>query len=274
MKRKDGEKTFERETDGFPQNNVMRGFSVYNSEGNVEYKTEVERMVYELRQELYPTQAPSPVLPVKENAEKKAAPRVAKTKRKAPVVLILIANVLLLAVIALSCFGIDKIVPFLAVFYKKSASVVMPVSVLDGLFSLAGLPSGLDYSINGDTSATVALIAFAAFGALLTVLSLWQVIAAIVSLARKQEKRRILFGVRAFLMLLCFVGVVLTVITLKAELGFGDLCSLLFPEVMGEYGLPRVSEGYVLYSGYGAYALIVLPIFTMICSSCIYKRKK
>ena len=276
MKKKGEEKTTVlSDNESLYQNNAMRGFSIYNSEGNVEYKAEVERMVYELRQELYPTQeVTAPVLTVKNATASKKASRVKdKNKKKAPVVFVLIFNVLILAVIALGCFDLGKAGTMIAPFYKETATAVVPFSVLDGLFSLTGMGAVVDYYIY-DAFAQVMLIVFAAAGALLTALTVWQIIAAIVSLARKKEKREIRFGVRAFFMLLCFVAILLSIVALKAEFGFGDICSLILPPSLGEFGLPRVDEGYVLYSGYGAYALIILPILTMICSACIYKRKK
>ena len=48
MKHSDGKTT--NSVQSFSPNNYMSGFSIYNSEGNVEYKREVERMVYELKQ--------------------------------------------------------------------------------------------------------------------------------------------------------------------------------------------------------------------------------
>ena len=54
MKRNSGKNEAVEYTPTFSQNAPMRGFSVYNSEGDIYYKSAVERMAYELRRELYP----------------------------------------------------------------------------------------------------------------------------------------------------------------------------------------------------------------------------
>lgn len=274
MKKQSGMDTNEFFDRAYSQDSVTRGFSVYNSEGNVTYKAEVERMVYELRQELYPTTIPTPALPVKEEAAPQKKPAKAKVagKKNAPAAIILIANLIFLAIVAIGCFDVfGKIGCEIAPFYKDAAGACVPVSILDGLFAQLGLPSQLDYSVQADAVDKIFLIVFAVTGALTVVFALWQVIASIVCLAQKKVKK-IRFGWRAFLMLIFLFGVLLSVIALKAQIGFGDLCSLILPKDLG-YGLPCEGEGFTLCGGYGLYGLIVLPIITMICSACIYKKK-
>ena len=270
MKKDSGIKANE-DFESFSQNGTMRGFSVFNSEGNTEYKAEVERMVYELRRELYPVaESTMPPIPVATKAVEKPK-KVEKSKRAFPAVLILIFNLVILAIIAIACFDIGKIGSYIAPFYKKGGDTVVSVSLLDGLFAQLGLDMAkIDYTVHADAASKIALIAFAVTGALVAVFALWQVIASIVCLAGQKKIR---FGWRAFLTLLFLLGALLSLIALKAQLGFGDLCCLILPEGAGDYGLPCLEEGYVLYGGYGLYALIVLPILTMICSSCVYKKK-
>ncbi len=281
MKRNSGKNEAVEYTPTFSQNAPMRGFSVYNSEGDVYYKNEVERMANELRRELYPTaQTASYDFPVRreEVKPKKEEKRVA-TMRVFPLVLILILNALVLAVIALGCFDIGSIGTTISVFFKETAGGdAQSVSLLDGLFGeLAGIgmQSKLDYSMHTDMTAQIMLIVFAAGGVLATLFSFVQVIVAIVALAtNKKGKKRARFGMVALLTLICLVAALIGLIGVKAQVGFGDFCSLVFPKALGEYGLPRVDEGYTLYSGYGLYALIIVPILTMILSACVGKKKK
>jgi len=284
MKRNSGKnEAVEYNTPTFSQNVPMRGFSVYNSEGDVYYKNEVERMANELRRELYPTaQTVSydfPDLPVRREEAKPKKVEKTATMRVFPLVLILILNVLVLAVIALGCFDIGSIGTTIAVFFKETVGGgAQSVSLLDGLFGeLAGIgmQSKLDYSMHTDMTARIMLIVFAAGGVLATLFSLVQVIVAIVALAtNKKGKKRARFGVVAFFTLIFLFAALIGLIGVKAQVGFGDFCSLTFPKALGEYGLPRVDEGYTLFSGYGLYALIIVPILTMILSACVGKKKK
>ena len=263
----------------FSQNAPMRGFSVYNSEGDVYYKSEVERMAYELRRELYPeSYTYSPELPVKEVAvkkEKKAAPM-----KAFPLVLILIVNLIVLAVIALGSFEIGAFGATIAVFVKEPISGgAQSVSLLDGLFgelSGVGMKSVLDYSMHTDATARAMLIVFAVAGAMVTVLSLVQVIVAIAGLATNNRgaKKRVRFGGVALATLICLLAALIGLVGLKAQIGFGDICSIILPKALGEYGLPRPDEGYTLYGGYGLYVLILVPVLTMILSACVGRKKK
>lgn len=273
--------TIDTPTYTYSQSAPMRGFSIYNAEGDTYYKSEVERVVSELRRELYPVQEPDyPELPVA------AAPRAAKKEavgvkpmRVFPLVLILILNLLAIAVIAIGCFNIGPIGNMIAVFVKESVGgSEQSVSLLDGLFaelSVIGAQSQLNYTVNADTTTSILLIVFAAGGTLVALFSLVQVIVAIVALAQnKPGKKRARFGVVAFLTILAFVAALIGLIGLKAQIGFGDLCSLILPKALGDYGLSRVDEGYTLYSGYGLYALVVVPILTMLLSLCVGRKKK
>ena len=281
MKRNSGKnEAVEYNTPTFSQNVPMRGFSVYNSEGDVYYKNEVERMANELRRELYPTaQTVSYDFPVAvKNEAKPKKKEDVRTMRKFPLALILILNLLVLAVIALGCFDIGAIGTTIAVFFKETAGGdAQSVSLLDGLFGeLAeiGMQSKLDYSMHTDMTARIMLIVFAAGGVLATLFSFVQVIVAIVALATANRgKKRARFGVLALLTLICLLAALIGLVGVKAQIGFGDICSLILPKTLGEYGLPRVDEGYTLYSGYGLYALIIVPVLTMILSACVGKKK-
>ena len=270
-----------KELSNYPQENRLKGFSIYNTEGDVCYRGEVERMVYELKRELYPQpQMPRP-LPT---PEKKEVKPVAKKKcgsvRVLPLVIILVINLLAVAVLAFSCLNVGKFGVALAPFVKVTKTREGTIPFFDSLFGMMGslgLHSVLDYSLHTDAFGKVAEIANAASSVLFAVLVLVQVIVAIVGLARsKKEGKGVRFGVVAFLMLLSLVVDLLTLCALKAELGFGDLCSLVLPRTIGStaYGLPRVDEGYTIYSGYGLYVLIVVPILTMILSACVRKKNK
>jgi len=268
------------DTPTYTQSAPMRGFSIYNSEGDTYYKSEVERVVSELRRELYPVQESDyPELPVAAPRAAKKEPVGVKPMHGFPLVLILILNVLVLAVIALGCFDIGPIGNMIAVFVKEPvAGSAQSVSLLDGLFgelSAIGAQSQLDYSVNADATTNILLIVFAACGALVALLSLVQVIVAIVALAQnKPGKKRARFGVVAFLTILAFVAALIGLIGLKAQIGFGDFCCLILPKELGEYGLNRVDEGYTLYGGYGLYALVIVPILTMLLSLCVGRKKK
>ncbi|MBO4539207.1 MAG: hypothetical protein J5781_02945, partial [Clostridia bacterium] len=188
MKRNSGknEAVETNNTTTFSQNAPMRGFSVYNSEGDIYYKNEVERMANELRRELYPqVQTASYELPVRNEAKPKK--KAVATMRRFPLALILILNAVALAVIALGCFDIGSIGTTIAVFFKETVGgETQSVSLLDGLFGElagAGLQSKLDYSMHTDTTARIMLIVFAAGGVLATLFSFVQVIVAIVALA-------------------------------------------------------------------------------------------
>ena len=267
------------DTPTYTQNAPMRGFSIYNAEGDTYYKSEVERVVNELRRELYPVQEPTyPELPVAPRTAKKESVGV-KPMRGFSLALILILNLLALAVIAIGCFDIGPVGNMIAVFVKEPVGgVAQSVSLLDGLFaelSSIGAQSQLDYSVNADATANILLIVFAAGGALVALFSLVQVIVAIVALAQnKPGKKRARFGVVAFLTILAFVAALIGLIGLKAQIGFGDFCSLILPKALGDYGLSRVEEGYTLYSGYGLYALLIVPILTMLFSLCVGRKKK
>ena len=250
----------------------MRGFSIYNSEGNIYYKREVERVAMELRQELYPA-------PKQEETVTTPAPVAVKNKNKIgyafPLVAILILAVLSIVIMVLSCFGLEGIKDFAPFYTLKNTGKATSVSILDGIMAMLGR-SQLNYSVNEDGATGIMLIVFAVAGGLYGLLTVVQMIKAIVALAylKKKPQKRIRFGVIAFLSVISLVIVLISMICLKGQFGFGDLCSLLFPAALGDYGLPRGEEGYTLYSGFGLYFLIVAPLLSMIFSSCIYKKGK
>lgn len=283
MKKNSGKnETAETIASTYTQSAPMRGFSVYNSEGDTYYKSEVERVVNELRRELYPTERNTySELPVATRVAKKEAVG-EKPMRSFPLVLILILNALALAVIALACFDIGSFGNTIAVFVKEPVGgAAQSVSLLDGLFgelSELGLnvQSQLDYSVNADSVTNVLLIVFAAAGVLVTLFSFVQVIVSIVALAvnKRGNKKRVRFGVVAFLTILGLIVALIGLLGLKAQIGFGDLCCLVLPKSLGDYGLVRADEGYTLYGGYGLYALAVVPILTMLLSLCVGRKKK
>lgn len=280
------EKKTETDTSLYSQNGAMRGFAVYNSEGDTYYKGEVEKMVRELRQELYPPKAVS-MMPQGRPMPERPLYR----KKKAPLVFIFIFNLIALAVLVLSCIDLGSIGGYIGTFNKVPENgPAVTVSFFDGLFAelhridaLSFLPARLNYSVNEDTLSKVFLIAFAALGTLTALLTLIQLFKALVVLGRRRDRKKAHFGGLAFITLLTTLLTVLSLAALKGqfgsvELGMGDFCSLIFvPELekVGlSCGLPRAAEGYTLYSGYGLYALILIPILTSICSACIYQKRK
>ncbi len=266
----------------YSQPGIMRGFSVYNAEGDTYYKAEVERVATELRAELYP--APKAEFsyekqPVATTERKsKPAPKQKSAKRKFPLVLILILNLIALFVIVLPTFDLGFTTTFAPFVKATEGGQRIGVSLLDGILakfgSMLGLSSQLDYTAHADGLTDIVLLVFVALALIVTVLSLVQVIKSIVALADKKEKKQKHFGGVAFWTLAGILFILAAVIFLKAQFGFGDFCSLLLPEQLGDYGLKMVGEGYVLYGGYGLYALIAVQLLTMIFSACVYGKEK
>ena len=263
---------------------LPQSFSVYNDEGSVVYRGEVEQMANILRAELFGIEPSEAVAPAKAEPERKPAEKTEKKKRKSVraytkkrgffLVLPIILAIVVLAVAVCGVFDVS-FGEYISI-YNYSYVVKTDFPMIDPVISFLNQTFGVDtgslpaefgkyFTFDG----TDFLSSFAGYALPLAIVlyllfALIMLIVAIVGLAGKKRED----GTYA-----------------KARLGFLSIIMLLcalITAVCGLYASGTAVEdllGFVIgkndfAAGYGLFAMIAIPIVTFICTCLAYGREK
>ncbi len=276
--------------DKAPRYNItpLKGFSVYNSEGDVLYKGAVEEVAAELRQVIYRAPAVAEIEPIEvlRGRKQRIAVSVKKKgytkKRYFPLIIILIINIAALLVSLASLLG-EPLNKYFAAFTAESANGSFVVSFYDGFigvvkhFITTSSQTVLNYDLHADTLSWVMSWMFAICSCVVLVFSVAQVIISIVAICSRRRSDgyyvKHYFGGTAVAMLIFFLAEIIGLAFGQGQVGFGDLANLFLLKEFSGAGIPR-GDLYVLYPGYGVYIVLGATILTMILSAWAYGKKK
>ena len=246
---------------------LPESFSIYNDEGSIIYRGDVEKAANQLRAEVFGV---GPVEEVVEQPKVKAAKRYDK-KRGFFLFLPMLLALIALAAAVLGVLNIESIKEYITIYNYKEAGIAMldPAcgfieSLIDGLDM--GVPTVFaDTFVVGDELLdTIAYYAMTIASVLYVIFALIMVIVAIAGLAGKKNEegfyRKAKLGFLSIVMLLCSLIIAVGGVILAT----GDIGGIVdFIIGNGDF-----TAGYVLYG------IIAIPVVTFICTCCAYRRYK
>lgn len=246
---------------------LPESFSIYNDEGSIIYRGDVEKAANQLRAEVFGV---GPVEEVVEQPKVKAAKRYDK-KRGFFLFLPMLLALIALAAAVLGVLNIESIKEYITIYNYKEAGITMldPAcgfieSLIDGLDM--GVPTVFaDTFVVGDELLdTIAYYAMTIASVLYVIFALIMVIVAIAGLAGKKNEegfyRKAKLGFLSIVMLLCSLIIAVGGVILAT----GDIGGIVdFIIGNGDF-----TAGYVLYG------IIAIPVVTFICTCCAYRRYK
>ena len=246
---------------------LPESFSIYNDEGSIIYRGDVEKAANQLRAEVFGV---GPVEEVVEQPKVKVAKRYDK-KRGFFLFLPMLLALIALAAAVLGVLNIESIKEYITIYNYKEAGITMldPAcgfieSLIDGLDM--GVPTVFaDTFVVGDELLdTIAYYAMTIASVLYVIFALIMVIVAIAGLAGKKNEegfyRKAKLGFLSIVMLLCSLIIAVGGVILAT----GDIGGIVdFIIGNGDF-----TAGYVLYG------IIAIPVVTFICTCCAYRRYK
>lgn len=257
---------------------LPQSFSVYNDEGSVVYRGEVEQMANLLRAELFgiePSEVAAPVKEEKAETEKKKKKVRSYTKKRGFfLVLPVILAVVVLAVAVCGLFD-TPITEYISI-YNHTYVVKTDFPLLDPVISFIGETFGVDTGalptafgesfVSGGEDFGAQLVKYALPVAIVVylVFALIMLIVAIVGLAGKKREdgtyNKARLGFLSIIMFLC--SLIIAVCGLSAS---GTEISALLEVLSGknDFGI-----------GYAMYVLIAVPVITFICTCLAYGKDK
>ena len=251
---------------------LPQSFSIYNNEGSVIYRGEVEQVANQLRAELLGYGQGVQEEPVVEPV----APVVGYTKKRSfflVLPLIFAALVIALAVVSLFKTSFNGYIALYGYGYAVQRDIVL----LDPVFSflkttfkmdLASLPT--DFAIaskvveEGNVFGAIAKYALPVAIVLYVVFALITLITSIVGLASGRREdgtyRKARLGFLSIVMFLCAV-----IIGLAGVVAVNGKIDTIVKFI--------VRDG-ILYAGYAYYALLAIPVLTFVCTCLAYGKNK
>lgn len=245
---------------------LPQSFSVYNNEGNVLYRGEVEQVANQLRAELFGIEPPVVEKPIVLGYTK---------KRSFFLIVPLILTALILAVAIVGLFK-TSINGYVAL-YGYEYAVTKDVVLLDPLFSFLQSQFKLDLGNfpaefatlakpveDGNVMGAIAKYALPVSIVLYVVFALIALITAIVGLAgRKQPNgtyKRAKFGFLSIVMFVC--ALLMAVAGVYATGGkIGDVANF-------------ITRANPLFAGIGYYAFLAIPVILFVCTCLAYGKTK
>ena len=274
VKPSDANITIEPNADQYNRYNITlpKSFSVYNDEGSVIYKGEVEKAANQLRAEIFGTGPVDEIEEVCEQPEtkKKSKAKLYDKKRGLFLFIPFILALVILAAAVVGVFNVKEINEYVSMYEYKETGI----TILDPLFSfLKGKIDGFDLKVptefavfkTGEEFADV----FAAYAlpiaiVLYALFMLFIFIVSIAGLAGKKNKdgfyRKAKLGYLSIVAFLCSLLIMVCGIYVSG----GSIAQIVdFVTGKADFSI-----------GYAMYALIAVPIITLICSCCAYRKYK
>lgn len=255
---------------------LPQSFSIYNDEGSVLYRGEVEQMANQLRAEIFGIE-PAVAEPVKaEEAPVMQAEKAGKAYDKKRVFFFILPLVLSLAMIAVFVVGLflPAALPYVSI-YKDVHAITTDITALDPAIgfvttqfelTLEGLPTEFVklYPATEDTMYVVGGYALSVATVLYAVFTLVTLIVSIVGLAGKKREdgtyKKVKLG---FVSIVCFLCAL--IVAAGGLLMTGAQASDILGFFTGEYALTF---------GYGLIAMVAVPVIVFICTCLTYRKKK